>query len=253
MHPANKISVIIITKNEEANIEDCLTSVAWADEIIVVDSESSDRTVELAKKFTSNVFTRKWSGYSDQKSYALSLAKNEFVLSIDADERITDELKKEIITTDLSGFDGYLIKRDNYFLGKKIYGCGWNKDYQLRIFRSSKTKLTDRKVHEKFIVDGNISRLKNVMIHYSYTNFEDAFNKINYYSTLSAEEKFKRKKVNGFTIIAFPAIAFFQFFILKRGFIDGIYGVFVSLLHTLTKTMMYLKIWELRKKNGLIK
>ncbi|MBK6915427.1 MAG: glycosyltransferase family 2 protein [Ignavibacteriales bacterium] len=248
MNEPNKISVIIITKNENQNITDCLNSVKWADEIIIIDAESSDDTIELAKKFTDKVFIKKWNGYSDQKMYALSLAKNEWVLSLDADERITDELKNEIIFSDLSIADGYKISRANYFLGRLIRGCGWSHDYQLRLFRKSKTKVTERMVHEGFIVDGKISELKSSMLHYSYRNFHDAVNKINKYSTLEAQEKYQRKKVNGFTILLNPFIAFVQFFIFRKGFIDGTYGLLVSIMHAMTKMMMYMKMWELQKK-----
>lgn len=249
MNEPNKISVIIITKNENQNITDCLNSVKWADEIIIIDAESSDNTIELAKKFTDKVFIRKWNGYSDQKMYALSLAKNEWVLSLDADERITDELKNEILFSDLSIADGYKISRANYFLGRLIRGCGWSHDYQLRLFRKSKTKVTERMVHEGFIVDGKISELKSSMLHYSYRNFHDAMNKINQYSTLEAQEKYQRKKVNGFTILLNPFIAFVQFFIFRKGFIDGAHGLLVSIMHGMTKMMMYIKMWELQKKH----
>lgn len=249
MNEPNKISVIIITKNEEQNITDCLNSVKWADEIIIIDAESSDNTIELAKKFTDKVFIRKWNGYSDQKNYALSLARNEWVLSLDADERITNELKNEILFSDLSISDGYKISRANYFLGRLIRGCGWSHDYQLRLFRKSKSKVTERMVHEGFIVDGKISELKFSMLHYSYRNFHDAMNKINKYSTLEAQEKYQRKNVNGFTILLNPFIAFVQFFIFRKGFIDGTYGLLVSIMHATTKLMMYIKMWELQKKN----
>lgn len=249
MNESNKISVIIITKNEEQNIIDCLNSVKWADEIIIVDAESTDATAELSKNFTDRIFFRKWNGYSEQKNYALTLARNDWVLSLDADERVTDELKNEILFSDLSIADGYKIPRANYFLGKLIRGCGWSHDYQIRLFKKSKTKVTDRRVHEGFIVDGKISELKSSMLHYSYRNFHDAMGKINNYSTLEAQEKYRRKKVNGFTILLNPFIAFVQFFIFRKGFIDGTYGLLVSIMHAMTKMMMYIKMWELQKKN----
>lgn len=246
----NKVSVIIITKNESQNLRDCLESVRWADEIIVVDSGSSDDTVEIARKYTDKVIYNEWKGYADQKNFALQLAKNEWVLSLDADERVTKNLKNEISNTDLEKFDGYRIKRDNFFLGKMIKGCGWGNDYQLRLFRKSKTTLTKRLVHEAFQVEGKISNLKSTMMHYSYRNFKDAFDKINYYSTLEAIEKQNRKKVNAFTILITPVIAFLQHFIIRKGYIDGIYGVFVSILNAYTKLQVQLKIWELKNKSA---
>uniref|UniRef100_A0A832DDS5 Glycosyltransferase family 2 protein n=1 Tax=Ignavibacterium album TaxID=591197 RepID=A0A832DDS5_9BACT len=244
----NKISVIIITKNEAQNIGDCLESVKWADEIIVVDSGSEDETISIAKRFTDKVLINEWKGFANQKSFAMNQAASEWILSIDADERVTKKLKDEILNSDLNQFDGYRIKRENYFLGKLIRGCGWGNDYQLRLFRKSKTKLTNRLVHEGFEVDGKIGQLKNSMMHFSYRNFSDAIAKINHYSTLEAIEKQNRKKVNAVTIILTPVIAFLQHFFLRKGFIDGIYGLFVSIMHAITKLQVQLKIWELKNR-----
>lgn len=245
----NKISVIIITGNEEKNIRDCLKSVSWADEIIVVDSESKDLTVNIAKEFTDKVFIHKWEGFALQKSYALNLAKNEWILSLDADERVTPELADEIQNIDLSEskFDAYKIHRDNYFIGKKITSCGWGNDYQLRLFKKSKTKLTDRLVHEGFIVEGIVFKLKNSMIHYSYVNLKDGFKKINKYSTLEANEKYLHKKVTGISIVFKPMIAFLQHFVFRKGFTDGKHGLMVSLMHAITKLQVQMKMWELKK------
>lgn len=251
MSPSEKISVIIITKNEELNIEDCLKSVQWADEIIIVDSESDDRTIEIARKYTSKIFIRKWEGYSKQKKYALSLAGNEWVLSVDADERISEELQREIQSGPDGDFDGYSISRKNIFLGKHITGCGWDNDYQLRLFRKTKTRITDSLVHEAFIVEGNIGKLKNRMIHYSYRTLRDAITKMNNYSTLEAAQKYKHKRVTPADFIIHPVAAFIQYFIIRRGYRDGRYGLMVSLLHSMTNMQIYMKMWELKKREEL--
>lgn len=247
MHTQNKISVIIITGNEENNIAECLRSLLWADEIIVVDSESTDRTVQIAKEFTEKVFVKKWNGYASQKAYALSLATNDWVLSIDADERISESLAKEILEINLTQYNGYFIKRDNYFLGKLIRGCGWGNDIQLRLFKKSETKLSDRMVHEKFIVNGSVSNLKNSFAHYSYKNLNDAFEKINRYSTLEASEKVDKKTVNVFTVLMSPAFYFLHHFIIRKGFLDGIHGMIISFMHMVTKLQVQLKILEIKK------
>lgn len=244
----NKVSVIIITKNESQNIRDCLESVRWADEIIVVDSGSIDDTVSIARQFTDKIFYNEWKGFAEQKSYAMNLASNNWLLSLDADERVTEKLKDEILNSNLDEFDGYRIKRDNFFLGKIIRGCGWGNDYQLRLFKKSKTRLTNRLVHEGFEVEGKVGQLKNSMLHFSYRNFSDAFTKINHYSTLEAIEKQNRKNVNAFTIVITPVIAFLQHFFIRKGFIDGIYGLFVSIMHAITKLQVQLKIWELKNQ-----
>ena len=246
----NKISVIIIIKDEEKNISDCLSSVQWADEIIVVDAESSDQTVELAKKFTDKIFIRKWEGYVPQKKYALSLASNEWVLSVDADERITPELKNEILSITSEDYAGYKIRRKNFLLKKEITSCGWGNDYQLRFFRKDKTDLTDRLVHEGFTVEGKVGKLENPMLHYTFGSFADYFSKINYYTTLKAEELYKQKRrVNGWTIFSHTVSAFFLFFITKSGFKDGVYGLIISLLHSVSTMLNYIKLWELQIKN----
>ncbi|MDT3697191.1 MAG: glycosyltransferase family 2 protein [Ignavibacterium sp.] len=249
MQAQNKISVVIITGNEENNIRDCLQSAVWADEIIVVDSESTDNTVEIAKEFTDKVFVQKWLGYSKQKSYAISLAKNEWVVSLDADERVTKPLADEILNYDLDNtkYSAFKMKRENYFIGKKISGCGWGNDYQLRLFRKSKTKLSERLVHEKFIVEGEVAELKNVILHYSYNNLKEGFDKINTYSSLEAEEKHRKKKVSTFRIIFFPVVAFLQHYLFRKGIKDGKHGLMVSLMHAITKLQVQMKIWEIKQ------
>lgn len=246
MENKNKISVTIITGNEEGNIRECLESVKWADEIIIVDSESTDKTVEIAKEFTEKVIIHKWEGYAAQKQYALNLASNEWVLSLDADERVTTELANEILSENLDNFDGYRIKRENYFIGKKITGCGWGKDYQIRLFRKPKTRLSNRLVHEGFIVDGLLGTLSNVITHYSYRDLKDGFHKINEYSTLEANEKAYKKKITGLRVVFYPVWAFLQHYFIRKGFRDGKHGLMVSLMHAMTKLQVYMKIWEIK-------
>ncbi|MEO8233126.1 MAG: glycosyltransferase family 2 protein [Ignavibacteriota bacterium] len=249
MHTQNKISAVIITGNEENNIKDCLKSVRWADEIIVVDSESEDRTVEIAREFTDKVFVHTWKGYSAQKSLALDYAKNDWVLSLDADERVTKALADEILNCELGkdGFDAYKMRRENYFIGKKITYCGWGQDYQLRLFNKAKTKLNNKLVHEGFIVDGKIGQLNNVILHYSYNNFRDGFLKINEYSSLEAQEK-QERKVSSFRVVLIPVVAFFQNYIARKGYKDGKHGLMISLMHAMTKLQVQMKIWEIRQQ-----
>ena len=245
----NKLSVIVITKDEEKNISDCLQSVDWADEIIVVDSESSDRTTDLAKKFTDRVIIKKWEGYVPQKRYALSFAANEWVLSLDADERITPELKDEIVKLLPGDNSGFKIKRKNFLMNKEITSCGWEKDYQLRLFKKDKTDLNERLVHEKFVIEGKVGTLNSPMLHYTFSSFKEYFEKINNYTSLKAEELLsKKKKVGGWTIFSHTVSAFFAFFFIRRGFKDGVYGLIISLLHSVSTMMNYIKLWELQNK-----
>lgn len=241
-----KISVVIIAKNEEINIEDCLKSVQWTDEIVLVDAESEDKTVEIAKKYTDKVYVHKWEGYSKQKQFAMSLTRNEWILSLDSDERVTPELREEIEGKIDGSYDAYKIRRKNYFLGKHITGCGWDNDYQLRLFKKSKADITDKLVHESFFVNGKVGKLTGRMLHFPYRNLRDAVIKINNYSTLEALQKYKTKHVSPVDFIIHPVGAFFQHFIIRRGFKDGKYGLMVSLLHAMTNLQTYMKMWELK-------
>ena len=254
MHTQNKISVVIITGNEENNIRDCLKSVLWADEIIVVDSESTDDTVNIAKEFTNKVYIHEWQGYSAQKTLAIGYAQNDWILSLDADERVTKNIADEILNYDFKNsiYDAFKMRRENYFLGKKINYCGWGDDYQLRLFRKSKTKLNTRLVHEGFIVDGQVSQLKNSILHYSYINLKDGLKKINEYSTLEAEEKHARKKISTFRVILYPVVAFLQHYFVRKGIKDGKHGLMISMMHAITKLQVQMKIWEIQnqKKRG---
>jgi glycosyltransferase involved in cell wall biosynthesis len=242
------ISVTIIAGDEEKNIVDCLESAAWADEIVLVDSESTDNTVQLARRYTDKIFIQPWLGFAKQKQFALDKASCDWVLSLDADERATPELAAEIKELLKKGteYDGFYIPRKSYLWNKWIKSCGWYPGYQLRLFRNGKAKLTDRKVHEGFVVDGEAGYLKKDMIHYTHQNLRDTFKKINEYSSLAAEEKSKRGKVGVFGIMLHASAAFLNHFIVKRGFTDGAYGFMVSAMHTITNLLTYMKIWEIQ-------
>lgn len=243
-----KISAIIIAANEEQNIRECLESVSWCDEIILVDSESRDKTVDIAKEFTDKIFIKKWEGFASQKRCSLEKASNEWIISIDADERVSPQLKNEIekILDDIPQFDGFKIPRENYFLNKKIKYCGWGNDYQLRLFKKSKTKVTDRKVHEGFIVDGTVSKLQNVIIHHTQKTIFETITKINTYSTLEAQEKFGKKKIRPSQIITHPIAAFLNYYISRKGYREGVHGLMISLIHAMTNMLTYMKLWELQ-------
>jgi (heptosyl)LPS beta-1,4-glucosyltransferase len=241
----DKISVIVITKDEEKNITGCLQSVDWADEIIVVDSESEDKTVELAEKFTDKIFKKKWEGYVRQKKYALSLAKGEWVLNIDADERVSTGLKEEIMKMPVKDSDGYLIRRENYLFGKKITTCGWDRDYQMRLFRKLKAEIPEKLVHEGFVVNGKTGKLKNVIIHNTYSSLYNYLKKVNNYTTLKAEEVYKtRGKVTALTLIAHTFSAFFRYFLSLKGYKDGMRGLIISFVNSISTLLTYTKIWE---------
>jgi glycosyltransferase involved in cell wall biosynthesis len=249
-----KISVLIIAGNEEKNIKDCLESVKWADDIIVVDSESKDRTVAISESYTENVFINKWSGFSAQRKFALSKVKNKWVLSIDADERVSSELTDEIINVikNDEGINGYYIPRRNYFLDKIINTCFWYPDYQMRLFKRESAEVVECKVHEGYIVKGKTGKLKSDIIHFTHQSIHETFAKINNYSTLHAEERINRKKVKAYHLVLNPLAAFLNHFISRKGYKDGIYGLMVSLVHSVTNMLTYMKIWELQHKNKIL-
>ena len=148
-------------------------------------------------------------------------------------------------------YNGFSISRRNYFLGKHITGCGWDNDYQLRLFKKAETSVTDRFVHESFEVNGKIGKFENRIDHYSYRSLKDAIAKMNNYSTLEAKQKYQTKKVSPIDFVIHPASAFLQYFIVRKGYRDGKYGLMVSLLHAMTNMQIYMKIWELRKRENL--
>jgi len=246
-----KISVILITGNEERHIKSCLDSVKWADEIIVVDSESKDNSVEIAKKYTAKVFIKKWEGFGPQKRFALAQASNEWVFSIDTDERVTENLAEVLMKIDTKNINGYFIKREDYFLGKKINSCGWEKDYQLRFFRKSKAKVMGGSGHEAFVADGTVEKLEEPFLHYTYDSIDEALMKSNRYSILNAKVKYDKGKRCGLGRIIFqPLIAFYHSYIAKKGFRDNTYGFLISLLSSFTQLQVNTLVWELgRKKN----
>ncbi len=246
-----KISAIIITKNEQENIHQCLESIKWVDEIIIVDSGSSDKTLEIAANYTDKIFFHEWQGYAIQKRYALSLASNEWVLSVDADEIISEELKIEISSNDFTLADGFYIRRNNFFLGKLINSCGWDADYQLRLFKKLKTTVTDALVHEGFHVDGKTVRLNFPMFHYTNKNLFQSIEKSNYYSSLNSLEKVNGKKINALIIMLHTLSAFLRYYFSLKGFKDGIHGLLISWLNSLTTFQAYAKTWEKQNQKSI--
>ncbi len=244
------ISAILITKNEEHNIERCLRSVEWVDEIIVVDSDSTDKTVELARKFNAKVFSPEWRGFGPTKQYALEQAGGDWILSIDADEEVSFTLKNEILQLLDSGpeADGYSIPRKTQFLGRWILHSGWYPDYVLRFFKKSKGHFTSALVHEKIEVDGPTLRLHNPMMHYSYPTLEDYIRKLDQYSSLGAQELFDAgRKFKSIQLIFKPPASFLRKYIVQQGWRDGWEGFLIAYL---TSTGTLLKYAKLRTLNN---
>ncbi len=226
------ISAIVITKNEEKNIERCLLSLSWVDEIIVVDSESTDRTRELARKFTSHVFIHSWEGYSAQKKFALDKAGKEWVLSVDSDEIIGTKLKEEILKV-LSlphPYHGFYIPRKNFIGHRWVRFGGWYPDYTLRLFKRGEGKFERRLVHEEVKISGKKGYLTTPLIHHTYDNLQDyALRQIHYARLASQELDKKGKKVFIFDLIFRPVYNFIKCYILRLGFLDGDLGLALAI------------------------
>ncbi|HEX9860892.1 MAG TPA: glycosyltransferase family 2 protein, partial [Nitrospirota bacterium] len=244
-----RLSVVIITFNEEANVRDALESAKWADEIVVVDSFSEDRTPEISREYTENFHQEKWRGFSGQKSLAVSLAKNDWVFVLDSDERITDGLRAEISGLMEKGLDkaGYYCARRNHFMGMEIRHGGWYPDYSMRMFDRTKGGFIERKVHEAVEVRGETGYLKNPMLHFTYTGISDYLTRMDRYSALAADELFGRGRHAGLTDLLFrPPFTFFKMYVLKQGFRDGMHGLVLAALYSFYTFSKYAKLWEFR-------
>ena len=246
------ISSVVITYNEEANIGECLDSLQWTDEIIVIDSGSSDNTADIAKTFTPNVIISGNLSYGVKKNIGIEKASGNWILWIDADERITPELKQEIQKTIAAAeYNAYFINRKSFFINKFIKHCGWYPDYTLRLFRKDTGILFDnQKVHEKAVYSGKTGKLKNDILHYTDRDFEHYFAKLNRYTTLSAEEMHRQgKKATVFDIIFRPVFAFFKMYFLKLGFLDGYMGLVLCSLSGIHVMIKYSKLYYINKRS----
>jgi len=222
------VSVIVITRDEAHTIEACLQSVAWADEIVVLDSGSSDDTLAICRRYTDKVFETDWPGFGVQKNRALSHAGCDWVLSLDADERVTPELAEEIskrlATTEA---DGYILPFRSSYLGRFIRYGDWRGEKHLRLFRREAGRFTDDKVHERLIVEGVVELLSCPVEHHSFADVDEVLDKVNRYSSAGAELKFARGKRSSMgKALSHAFWSFFKCYLLKAGFLDG-RGVFL--------------------------
>lgn len=243
----NKISVVIITKNEEANIQRCIESAEWADEIIVYDSGSMDKTVEIANKLGVKVTSGNWKGFGPTKSYATSLATYDWILSIDADEAISSELKNEILQKrgQLNPEVGYLIPRLSYFLGRWICHGGWYPDYQLRLFHRKFSGWDAELIHEK-VKSKTTEKLSNNLNHYVFKDLEHQVNTNNRYSTLQAIEMKKKGRGPSWShLLTKPLVKFLECYFWKLGLLDGWPGFVIAVNAAYSVFMKWSKLKEL--------
>jgi glycosyltransferase involved in cell wall biosynthesis len=246
------ISATIITLNEEANIEGALESVKWAEEIVVVDSGSRDATLDICRKHTDRICHRDWTGYADQKNHAVEQARHNWILSLDADERLSRELAAEIQELRRSGFAhaGYRMPRAACFMDRWIRHGDWYPDCQLRLFDRRHGRWQGGRVHESVKVRGETGVLKGEIHHHTYRALSDYLERLESYSSLAAQDYRDRGRVATPAALAVnPAVTFLKAYLLKRGFLDGIPGLMVALMGSISVFFKYAKLYELQVKS----
>ncbi len=242
------ISATLITRNEESNIEEALRSLAWVDEIVVVDSGSTDRTGEICRRYTDKVFTRDWTGFVDQKNHAVEHASHDWILSLDADERIATGLTEEIEALRRNGFQnpGYRIPRVTFFMGRWIRHGEWYPDYQLRLFDRRHGRWQGGNVHESVRVDGMAGMLRGEIQHYTYRSLSDYLKRLDTYSKLAAfDYQRKGRTVTTAKLLTHPVATFLKAYLLKRGFMDGTPGLMAAFMGAVSVFFKYAKLYEL--------
>lgn len=242
------VSVVVITKNEADNIAECLKSAAWADELVVLDDNSTDDTVNIAKQFTDKVFTRKMDIEGRHRNYAYSLARNRWVLSLDADERVTPELAEEIgrLIAGNPKDKAYTIPIKSYIGTRWIRHGGWYPAAKVRLFDKDFFKYEEAEVHPRVFIDGTCGHLTKDIVHYSYRDYHDFFVSINNQTTLEAKKWFKeRRKINFIKMYRKGCSRFLKAYIQKGGYKDGLLGFFVSWAGALYQFMSYVKYREM--------
>jgi glycosyltransferase involved in cell wall biosynthesis len=256
------LSVAIITLNEEANLSRTLASVQFADEIVVVDSGSTDRTAEIATSFKARLFAEPWRGFAAQKNFAIERCTGTWILSLDADEALSPELQTEIraLLSGTPSADAYLLRRRNIFLGRWVRYGGYYPDAKLRLFRrhsanfAPPARFTDRAVHETVAVEGTLETLRNDIIHHTYPTIENYIEHLNHYSTLGTQTVIDRGRTSRSTIafvlniLVFPYLIFLRGYILRLGFLDGREGLLLHLYHSIYASWTYAKAWQATRK-----
>jgi glycosyltransferase involved in cell wall biosynthesis len=243
-----KITATVITLNEEHNIAKALESLSWADEVVVVDSESTDRTVEIARSFTDRVFVQPWPGYSAQKNFAAEQAHNDWIFSLDADERVSPELVNEIKQLklgDSAAPSAFEMPRLTYYLDRWIKHSGWHPDYKLRLYNRKRARWRGDYVHETLQVDGPVQRINADILHYTVRNASEHHLRMDRYTTLAAQQLSSQgKQVSLASLLLSPAVVFLRSYILKLGFLDGVPGLAIARFAAHYEFLKKLKVWE---------
>jgi glycosyltransferase involved in cell wall biosynthesis len=243
-----KVTATVVTFNEASNIALALESLAWADEIVVVDSESTDDTAAIARRFTERVIVRPWPGYVAQKNFAADQAAHDWIFSLDADERVTPELAREIrgLLVENPSACGYRVPRVTFHLGRWIRSTDWYPDYQLRLYDRRRARWSGRYVHESVTANGPVQRLRHDLQHYAYRDVSHHLVSMDRYTTLAARQMFEDgRRAGWFDVLVHPRLAFFRNYVLRGGFRDGMPGLIISAMNAYYVGLKFAKLWEL--------
>jgi glycosyltransferase involved in cell wall biosynthesis len=247
-----KVSVTIITLNEADHIAAAIGSAGWADEILVVDSGSTDATLDIARAKGARVLCRDWSGYVDQKNFAAEQATNDWIFSLDADERIPPALAAEIrsVVAGEPSRRGYRVPRVGYHLGRWVRTTDFYPDYQTRLYDRRAARWRGKYVHESVAVDGPVGQLRHELEHYSYRDLRDHLDRINCYSTLAARQMHEAgRRANVFHLVVHPPAAFLRNYLLRGGILDGTAGLAISAMNSYSVFLKFAKLWELQRSD----
>ena len=249
-----KLSIVIVAKNESKNIYECVRSAAFADEILVVDSGSTDETISLAKSAGARIIKKKWIGYGPQQNIAINASKGDWIFSLDADERISAKLANEIIQAiNEDTFYVYNVPRKSLFVSKFMDYSGWRPDYTKRLFKKGFAKFTEHEVHAHLSTKYKIGKLENPIIHFSYRDLESVINKMNLYSTGGARDNLKSGKKGSLRKAILHGLwAFFRTYFIRVGFLDGKEGVMLAIANAEVTYYRYLKLYYISQKKSKI-
>jgi glycosyltransferase involved in cell wall biosynthesis len=245
------VSVTIITLDEAEHIGAAIDSAAWADEIVVVDSGSTDGTTDIARAKGATVLTREWSGYVDQKNFAAERVSNDWIFSLDADERIPPALAAEVQTLVSSepSKRGYRVPRVSFHLGRWIRTTDFYPDFQTRLYDRRAARWRGKYVHESVSVDGPVGQLRHELEHYSYRDLRDHIDRINHYTSLAARQMHEAgRRAGPLDLLVHPPAAFVRNYVLRRGILDGTVGLTISLVNAYSVFLKFAKLWELQQQ-----
>jgi len=241
------LSILIPTFNEEHNIRDCLESVKWADEIFVVDSFSHDKTLDICREYTDRIVQHEYVNSATQKNWAIPQTAHDWVMIVDADERVSPQLRESIqkALENPTAYDAFFVKRESFFLGKLIRHGGWERDYVLRLFNKTRGRYQEKEVHARIETEGHEGHLEGPLYHYTYRDLDQFFEKFDRYSKWAAGDLSSAGRRATWTNLSLrPFMRFLKMIVLRRGFLDGKHGLVLSMLAAFSVFMKYARLWE---------